>query len=105
MRGLISAEMSLVGVKFIRIELDTCFNRTQIFNDPIHVQISSNNGILWNTLMTIVYRQESSEKPWLIELPKDEAMRLYLVRVRLFQRVTTSMLVTNRSTFLESIIF
>ncbi|CAF4678933.1 unnamed protein product [Rotaria sp. Silwood1] len=88
-RGLISREFSLVGIKFIRIELDTCFNRTQAFIDPIHVQISSNNGILWKTLMTIKYRQESPHKPWLIELPKDEAIKLYLVRIRLFQRVTT----------------
>ncbi|CAF3387291.1 unnamed protein product [Rotaria sp. Silwood1] len=88
-RGLISREFSLVGIKFIRIELDTCFNRTEAFIDPIHVQISSNNGILWKTLMTIKYRQESPHKPWLIELPKDEAIKLYLVRIRLFQRVTT----------------
>ncbi|CAF4329137.1 unnamed protein product, partial [Rotaria sordida] len=57
--------------------------------DPIHVQISLNNGILWKNLMTIIYRQEFPYKPWLIELPKDEAMKLSLVRIRLFQRVTT----------------
>ncbi|CAF4591307.1 unnamed protein product, partial [Rotaria sp. Silwood2] len=88
-RGLISPELSLVGIKFIRIELDTCFNRSQTFIDPIHVQISSNNGILWKNLMTIIYRQESPNKPWLIELPKDEAIKLYLVRIRLFQRIAT----------------
>ncbi|CAF3114155.1 unnamed protein product, partial [Rotaria sp. Silwood2] len=53
------------------------------------VQISSNNGILWKNLMTIIYRQESPNKPWLIELPKDEAIKLYLVRIRLFQRIAT----------------
>ncbi|CAF5202987.1 unnamed protein product, partial [Rotaria magnacalcarata] len=88
-RGLISSELSLVGIKYIRIEFDTCFNRTQIFDDPIHVQISTNNGILWNNLITISCRRESPQRPWLIEIPTDEAMRLYLVRIRLFQRVTT----------------
>ncbi len=68
--------------------MDTCFNRTQTFTDPIYVQISTNNGILWQTLMTIIYRQE----PWFIELSNDETMKLHLIRIRLFQRVITRML-------------
>jgi len=68
--------------------LDTCFNRTQTFLDPIYVQISLNNGILWQTLMTINYRRE----PWLIEFSNDETIKLHFVRIRLFQRVTTRML-------------
>jgi len=68
--------------------LDTCFNRTPTFLDPIYVQISSNNGILWQTLMTIIYCDE----PWLIEFSNNEIIQLHLVRIRLFQRVTTSML-------------
>jgi hypothetical protein len=76
--------------------LDTCFNRTQTFIDPIYVQISTNNGILWTTLMTIIYQQESPHKPWLIELPNDEAIQRHLVRIRLFQRVTTSLFNANK---------
>ncbi len=72
--------------------METCFNRTETFIDPIYIQISTNNGILWKTLITIMYRQEFPYKPWLIELPNDEAMQLHLIRIRLFQRVTTSML-------------
>ncbi|CAF0744576.1 unnamed protein product [Adineta steineri] len=88
-RGLISPEFSLVDVKFIRIQLDTCLNHTDIFIDPISVQISINNGILWRTLMTIIYRKELPDQPWLIELPDDNALQFHLVRIRLFQRVTT----------------
>jgi hypothetical protein len=90
-RGLISPEFSLVGMKSLRIQLDTCFNRTQNFIDPILVQFSSNNGILWETLITIIYEKELPNKSWLIELPNDEVMQLYLIRIRLFQRVSTSM--------------
>ena len=85
-----------MGVKFLRIELDTCFNRTELFIDPIHIQISSNNGILWTTLITITYHRELPHKSWLIDLPNDEAMRRHLVRIRLFQRVTASMSNYNR---------
>jgi hypothetical protein len=71
--------------------LDTCFNQTQLFIDPIYVQISMNNGILWQTLLTIIYRRESPHQPWIVELSNDETMKLHLVRIRLYQRVTTSM--------------
>jgi hypothetical protein len=78
-------------MKSLRIQLDTCFNRTQNFIDPILVQFSSNNGILWETLITIIYEKELPNKSWLIELPNDEVMQLYSIRIRLFQRVSTSM--------------
>ena len=90
-RAVISPEISLIGIQYLRIQLDTCFNRTQLFPDPIHVQISMNNGILWQTLMTIFYRSESAYQPWMIKLTQDDAMKRHLVRIRLFQRVTTSM--------------
>lgn len=67
--------------------MDTCFNRTLIFLDPIYVQISFNNGIFWQTLMTIFIR----DKPWLIEFSNEEIIQLHLIRIRLFQRVSTSM--------------
>ncbi len=78
--------------------MDTCFNRTQTYTDPIYVQISSNNGIFWLILTTIIYQRESPHTSWLIELPNDEAIQRHLVRIRLFQRVTTS--ITNKNQFL-----
>ncbi len=94
-RGLISPEILLIGIKSLRIQLDTCFNQTQTFLDPIYVQISLNNGILWQTLMTIIYRRE----PWLIQFSNDETMKLHFVRIRLFQRVTTSILNKKKKNF------
>lgn len=81
-------------MKYLRIELHTCENRSQTFLEPILVQLSSNNGILWKTLTSISYRPESPRKPWLIQLSEDESTQGHLVRLRLFQRVTTS---THRS--------
>ena len=86
-RGLISDEMSLAGMKYMRIQLDQCANRSQAFDHPIQVQLSLNNGILWKTLASIVYRHEAPTKPWLIEVPDDEAIQHHRVRIRLFQRV------------------
>lgn len=40
--------------------------------------------------MTIFYRSESPSQPWMIKLAQDEMMKRHLVRIRLFQRVTTS---------------
>ena len=50
-----------------------------------------NNGVLWQTLMTIFYRSHSPYQPWMIKLSHDETGKRHLVRIRLFQRVTTSM--------------
>ena len=41
--------------------------------------------------MTIFYRSDSSYQPWMIKLSQDETEKRHLVRIRLFQRVTTSM--------------
>ena len=80
------------NVQLIRIQLDICSNRSEIFLDPIYIQMSTNNGILWTTLATIVYRPEQPYQPWLIVIPDDEILQVHLVRIRLFQRVLTSML-------------
>lgn len=76
-----------MGMKYLRIELESCSNRTDPFEDPILVQYSLNNGLLWNVLTRMIYRPN---KPWLIALPMDEAMQMHLVRLRFFQRVNTS---------------
>ncbi|CAF0939143.1 unnamed protein product [Adineta ricciae] len=88
-RGLISPELSLKNVQLIRIQLDICSNRSEIFLDPIYIQMSTNNGILWTTLTTIVYRPEQPYQPWLVVIPDDEILQVHLVRIRLFQRVLT----------------
>ena len=77
-------------MKYLRIQLDTCLNQTETFLDPIFVQISTNNGIFWETLMTIFYRQNQPDKPWMLDLTKNDLNQLHLVRIRLYQRVETS---------------
>ena len=79
--------MVLTGMKYLRIEFNRCANVTYPFRDPILVQYSINNGILWNTLAKIV---EPLNSPSLIELPDEPTVQVHSVRLRLFQQVDRS---------------
>jgi hypothetical protein len=80
-----------MNMKSIRIQLDTCTNQSDNLFEPIQVQLSTNNGLLWNTIASLVInRDTSTQRPWVISLPDDITEQTYAVRLRLFQRVTTS---------------